>query len=593
MFRMFKLSSWPFALKLGVSPLIALAMTAIIAVVGLRGVNAQSQSLDSVVHDAVHGSGLLFKAKDKIQGVNGGIYRVLSLQAAKTPNLDAAAQLKHLSGEVDEAVADLTKYRNGWATAKNKPRIDKLIKDVENYKGAINWVSQMMEIDFNSAVSFLVPFDKNYKELSTEISAIISAAEAASERQQENANAVAANTRSIFIEAAIFSALIVLGIGGLVGWGTTRSIRAIAGTTRDLAQGDLTIDVASLERRDELNDIVQSLDVFKKTAILARDRTEQAVRTAEEAEKAIKGIGAGLDALAKGNLTHRITAEFTGPFVKLKEDFNASVGRLRETMHSVLRNTDEINNSAMEISDATDEISKRSEQQSANLEETVAALEEITSTVQTTAKNAKEANAFVSKAKVAAENGGKVVVSAIGAIDQIEQSSKQIADIIGVIDEISFQTNLLALNAGVEAARAGEAGRGFAVVASEVRALAQRSSEAGKEIKKLIQTSSGNVEAGVGLVRESGKVLNAIVTQIVQVDSLVAEMAEAASQQSAGVADVNATVARIGHSTQQNTAMVEQSSAAARQLADGTSHLREQVSFFNVGLHSPGKAKAA
>jgi methyl-accepting chemotaxis protein len=568
--------------KLGISPLIALVMMALIGVVGLRGVTAQSKSLDSVVHNAVNGSTLLFSAKDKIQSVNGGIYRVLSLQAAKTPKLDSAGELKALSIKVDETVADLKQYRAGWAGAKDKPKIDALIKDVQNYKGAIDWVSQMLEIDFNSAVSFLVPFDKNYSELSAKIASIIDAAKADSVVQQKNANEAAASTKSVFTQAASAAALIVLTIGIFVGWGTTRSIRAIAGATRDLAHGDHNIDVARLERRDELNDIVQSLEVFKKTAVVAKDRTEQAVRTAEEAEKAIKGIGAGLDALAKGDLTHRITAEFTGPFVKLKEDFNASVNRLHDTMHTVLATTDEINGGAMEISEATDEISKRSEQQAASLEETAAALEEITSTVQLTAKNAKEASVIVAKAKSAAESGGKVVVSAITAIDQIEQSSKQIADIIGVIDEISFQTNLLALNAGVEAARAGDAGKGFAVVASEVRALAQRSSQAGKEIKKLIQTSSTHVEAGVNLVRESGKVLTDIVQQVGQVNALVAQMAQAASQQSTGVTEVNTTVAQIGQVTQQSTAMVEQSSAAARQLADGTAQLRDQIAFFQV-----------
>jgi methyl-accepting chemotaxis protein len=591
--RLFRLSSWPFAAKLGISPIIALVMMAVIGVVGLQGVTAQSQSLNLVVHDAVNGSGLLFKAKDQIQGVNGGIYRVLALQAAKTPNLDAAGQLKKLSGQVDEAVAALTSYRDGWAKPSDKDRVNKLIKDVKNYKGAIDWVSQMMDIDFNSAVSFLVPFDKNYNELSSEIGAIIADAEQASGKQQAAANANAAETKSIFIKVAIAAALFVFGIGTFVGFGTARSIRAIAGATRNLADGNLNIDVAALQRRDELNDIVESLDVFKKTAVIARDRTEQAVRTAAEAEKAIKGIGDGLDALAKGDLTHRISADFTGPFVKLKDDFNDSVGRLHETMHSVLANTDTINAGALEISDATDEISKRTEQQAASLEETAAAVEEITAIAKATAKNAEQASTIATKAKVTAENGGKVVDSAITAIDRIEQSSKQIADIINVIDEISFQTNLLALNAGVEAARAGEAGRGFAVVASEVRALAQRSSQAGKEIKKLIQTSTSNVESGVGLVRESGTVLTEIVKQIIQVNSLVAEMAKAAKQQSAGVNDVNTNVSQIGLMTQQNTAMVEQSTAAARHLADGTSDLRAQVAFFRVEGGSNSNAWAA
>jgi len=582
MLGFFRLSSWPFAVKLGISPVIALIMTAFIANVGLQGVNAQSQSLNQVVHDAVNGSGLLFKAKDDIQSVNGGIYRVLSLQAAKTANLDSAGQLKAMNVKVDAAVADLKKYRDGWASPQDKPKIDKLIKNIGNYKGAIEWVSQMLEIDFNSAVSFLAPFDKNYTDLSNEISGIIAAEETASARQQQAANVLAANTRALFVKAALGAAFIMLVIGAFVGFGTTRSIGAIARATRDLAKGNLDIDVSVLHRRDELNAIVESLDTFKDTAVVARDRTAQALRSAEDAERAIQGIGKGLEALAKGDLTHRITAQFTGPFTKLKDDFNESITHLCETMQNVLDNTDTINAGAREISAATDELSGRTEQQAANLERTVAAMEEITATLQTTAKNATEASHIVSQAKTSAESGGVVVVNAITAIDKIEQSSKQIADIIGVIDEISFQTNLLALNAGIEAARAGDAGRGFAVVASEVRALAQRSSEAGKQIKALIQTSSGHVETGVTLVRQSGTVLTGIVTQITQVNGLVAEMAQAATQQSAGVTDVNTAVAKIGQTTQRTTAMVEQSSAAARNLAEGTTQLRDQISFFQV-----------
>lgn len=589
----FRLSSWPFAVKLGISPLIALIMTSFIAVIGLRGVAAQSQSMNAVVHDGVKGSGLLFKAKDEIQSVNGGIYRILSLQAAKTANINSVEQLQGLSTKVDQAVTGLKKYRDGWASPQDKPRIQKLIKDVENYKGAIDWVSQMLEIDFNSAVSFLVPFDKNYTELSSEIAAIIAASESASAKQQQMADEVAADTRSIFIKTAGAAAAIVLVIGFIVGWGTVRSIGAIAGRTRDLANGDLNIDVQSLQRRDELNAIVESLEVFKQTAVVARDRTEQAVRSAEDAEKAIQGIGAGLDALAKGDLSYRIVAQFTGPFTKLKSDFNASMDRLHGTMQGVLDNTDTINAGAMEISQATEELSNRTEQQAANLERTMAAMEEITSTLQATAKNAGEASLIVSQAKTAAETGGQVVDSAIGAIDQIENSSKQIAAIIGVIDEISFQTNLLALNAGVEAARAGEAGRGFAVVASEVRSLAQRSSQAGKEIKTLIQTSSNNVACGVNLVRQSGKVLNDIVSQITRINTLVAEMAQAANQQSAGVSDVNGAITKIGQVTQHNTAMVEQSSAAARNLAEGTSQLRHQIAFFQTGKTSSRLAQVA
>jgi methyl-accepting chemotaxis protein len=198
-------------------------------------------------------------------------------------------------------------------------------------------------------------------------------------------------------------------------------------------------------------------------------------------------------------------------------------------------------------------------------------LEEITATVKMTAQNAKEATAIVTKAKAAAEEGGGVVKTAITAMGQIEQSSKQITDIIGIIDEIAFQTNLLALNAGVEAARAGDAGKGFAVVASEVRALAQRSSQAAKEIKSLIQASGGHVASGVKYVGETGDSLRRIVEQVIQINALVSEMASAAHQQSTGIEEVNAAVTRMDQVTQQNAAMVEQSTAAARNLAQGGS----------------------
>jgi len=199
-----------------------------------------------------------------------------------------------------------------------------------------------------------------------------------------------------------------------------------------------------------------------------------------------------------------------------------------------------------------------------------------------TAQNAKEATAIVTKAKAAAEEGGGVVKTAITAMGQIEQSSKQITDIIGIIDEIAFQTNLLALNAGVEAARAGDAGKGFAVVASEVRALAQRSSQAAKEIKSLIQASGGHVASGVKYVGETGDSLRRIVEQVIQINALVSEMANAANQQSTGIEEVNAAVTQMDQVTQQNAAMVEQSTAAARNLAVETAELKDLVSFFNV-----------
>ncbi len=324
------------------------------------------------------------------------------------------------------------------------------------------------------------------------------------------------------------------------------------------------------------------VDGFNKTQIIVNWVTDHTA-TRREQDKIIKTLAGGLKKLAAGDLTASIDAALEGEYDGLRLDFNAAVDRLQGTMKSVLEGTSVISTGASEISQAADDLSRRTEQQAASLEETAAALEEITATVKKTAANSKEANASVIAAKSVAEEGGRVVETAIKAMDQIEQSSKKITDIIGVIDEIAFQTNLLALNAGVEAARAGEAGKGFSVVASEVRALAQRSGEAAKEIKTLIKTSSEHVGAGVKFVRESGDALKHIVEQVVQINLLVTQMAQAAEQQSTGIEEVNAAVSQMDQVTQQNAAMVEQSTAASRNLATETQSLSNIVGFFSVG----------
>ena len=302
-----------------------------------------------------------------------------------------------------------------------------------------------------------------------------------------------------------------------------------------------------------------------------------------EREMVVCTLAESLKKLSDGKLTARIDVPFKGEYEALKTDFNAAMTRLQDTMRSVLEGATVISTGAGEITQAADDLSRRTEQQAASLEETAAALEQITATVKKTAVNTKDVNVSANAAKTAAEEGERIVETAVKAMDNIEQSSKQITDIIGVIDEIAFQTNLLALNAGVEAARAGDAGRGFAVVASEVRALAQRSSEAAKEIKTLIKTSREHVGSGVKFVGETGQALKRIVEQVVQINALVTEMSQAAEQQSTGIEEVNNAVSQMDQVTQQNAAMVEQSTAATRNLASETQTLSELVGFFAVG----------
>jgi methyl-accepting chemotaxis protein len=326
--------------------------------------------------------------------------------------------------------------------------------------------------------------------------------------------------------------------------------------------------------------------------VLGADRrVEKVVKIATditERVNAVHAVGDALAALAAGKLDKRITASFPADLEKIRNDFNQAGEALHRAISGVTESTHAIANGAGEIGSASDDLSRRTEQQAASIEETAAALEEITATVKKTAANARDASASVLRAKTAAEDGGQVVGTAIHAMDAIAQSSKQITDITGVIDEIAFQTNLLALNAGVEAARAGDAGRGFAVVASEVRALAQRSSEAAKQIKALINTSSEQVSDGVKFVGQSGDALKRIVEQVVQINALVGEMAQAAEQQATGIEEVNSAVAQMDQVTQQNAAMVEQSTAATRNMADETQALSELVGFFSLGEASAG-----
>jgi methyl-accepting chemotaxis protein len=324
-------------------------------------------------------------------------------------------------------------------------------------------------------------------------------------------------------------------------------------------------------------------DHLTKQAEEARVEAEmERVRLAEEDKQTISVVETAMAALAEGDLTCRINATLPARSEVLKRHFNATAEKLQQTMHAVSANAQGVRSAAGEITQSSDDLSRRTEQQAASLEQTAAALDQITATVRKTAEGASEARDVVKAAKMDAERSGTVVNETVAAMSGIETSSKQIASIIGVIDEIAFQTNLLALNAGVEAARAGDAGRGFAVVATEVRALAQRSADAAKEIKTLIETSGTQVESGVKLVGETGRALTRIVQQVDRLSVLVSDIAGSAQEQSAGLNQVNTAVNQMDQVTQQNAAMVEEATAASHALADEAEELVRLVGQFRL-----------
>jgi len=306
--------------------------------------------------------------------------------------------------------------------------------------------------------------------------------------------------------------------------------------------------------------------------------------------QSISEVGIGLEKMAEGILFHRIDKPLASHLDKLRTDYNNAAEKLRKAMWDVGGSSMSIERSTNEIQASSDELAKRTEQQAASLEETAAALDEITATVKKTADGARHACDVVGGAKLGAEQSGAIVQRAIDAMNSIEKSSTQISQIIGVIDEIAFQTNLLALNAGVEAARAGEAGRGFAVVASEVRALAQRSAEAAKEIKALIHASTSQVAEGVNFVNETGSALARIVGQVIEINSVVIDIAASAQEESTALSQINSAINSMDHMTQQNAAMVEESTAATHGLAEEIAKMSHLIGGFRVAAQN-GMAK--
>jgi methyl-accepting chemotaxis protein len=316
----------------------------------------------------------------------------------------------------------------------------------------------------------------------------------------------------------------------------------------------------------------------------AAARLEAERKAAEDGQaRMVAALAAALKGLSVGDLTVTTAGAFEGGHAVIQSNFNDAVASLRTAVGTVLDTLEPLRAGTDEISQAAADLSRRTEQQAATLEQTAAALDEITATVKRSAEGAKEAFSNTSAAKADAERSGQLVREAVEAMGEIEEGSGKITQIIGVIDEIAFQTNLLALNAGVEAARAGDAGKGFAVVAQEVRALAQRSADAAKEIKALISSASTQVERGVKLVDQTGDALNALVSGAVRIDTLIADIAGSSQEQSTGLAEVNTAVNQMDQVTQQNAAMVEQTSAAASQLRNQMNDLARLMSRFHTG----------
>ncbi|WDA40190.1 methyl-accepting chemotaxis protein [Erythrobacter sp. BLCC-B19] len=402
---------------------------------------------------------------------------------------------------------------------------------------------------------------------------------AQSERHTQDAMAENAVVQTMIIAGACLAVLLVLGCLAAAYLAFRRKvlwpIYTVGETMRDMAAGDHDAGITTHHRQDEIGTMTGAIETFR--AALKSDKARSDVQA-----EVVETLSDALYQLAEGDLTYRITSMPPGEHERLQEAFNTSVAKLETMIGAVRATAGGVRTSSDEIRAASEDLALRNEQQAASLEETAASVGATVALTRQSADNAVAARSAIAQTHQRATEGGAVVGKAVAAMGAIEQSAREITQIIDVIDGIAFQTNLLALNAGVEAARAGEAGKGFAVVANEVRALAQRSADAARDIKALIGKSTAHVGDGVSLVGETGTLLAEIVAQVGSVTAQVNEIAETTAAQATNLEQVNSAVGTIDRMTQQNAAMVEQSTAATRSLSSEAQRLSELVAQFRV-----------
>jgi methyl-accepting chemotaxis protein len=411
----------------------------------------------------------------------------------------------------------------------------------------------------------------------------------------------------LLIEAA---GIVAVAMAALMAWLLARSlgrpIEQIAAVMSVLAKGARNVVIPALNRTDEIGDMARSVQVFQRAVEekLRLENGEQSRREAEELRQrgesaraataarqmaVIEKLGDALAALERADLTCRLH-DLPPEFHQIERDYNAAMERLEDVLGGVVESSEAIHGNSGEVAQVSTAMAERAEQQAANLEEAAAALEEITATMKGMADGAQRATGIAGRARQEVEASQQILTESIAAIRRISDSSGRISSIIEVIDGIAFQTNLLALNAGVEAARAGNAGLGFAVVAAEVRALAQRSAAAAKEIKGLIETSQNEVRQGVQLIDRTGEAMQRIRANVGEVDQAVIEIAHGAREQSSGIQEVNTAVSHMEQATQQNAAIVEEASSVSQQLYDEVSRLAELVGVFQMSRDTRSKA---
>ncbi|RVU07069.1 HAMP domain-containing protein [Novosphingobium umbonatum] len=491
------------------------------------------------------------------------------------------ANAKKMNDQMAEIDQKLIAYKPLLSDAEEQAIYDKLCAQWEHWKQISAQVRQL------APVNHALAMEKYEKELSPLGPELQKAATAELEYNQKAGDElVARNHQTITraIEQSAFlcalTALTAIFTIWLMRHRVTRPLSNLAGAMQDMAGGDLDRHVPGRDLTDEVGEIAHALDAIK---IGVTHRAQEAsARDMAEQRQIVEALSSGLDKMAAKDLEYRIEAPFPPQYETLRANFNDAIRALAQALGTVRVGTSSLMATIGEIRTAADDLAQRNAEQAASLEETTAALRQVTDGVKRIAARTGDMRVQMGQTYEQATQGGDVVTRAVQAMTAIESSAQEISQIIAVIDGIAFQTNLLALNAGVEAARAGDAGKGFAVVANEVRGLAQRSADAAKDIKTLINTSVDQVAGGVQLVKDTGDLLGGILARIGDINGVVSEIASSVEMQAGNIVQVNHTVNEIDRVTQQNAAMVEQTSAATRDMSDEATALSKLVSSFRT-----------